>query len=143
MSSFESEVAETARWLASPRFEGITRLYSARQVVEQRGTIQADYTVARTAAEQFYARLRELFAQRRQHHDLRPVLAGPGRGDEARGHRGHLSWRLGDVGQGIGHRGSGTRPRELSAEPGAGRSRADRARPADGRPEPALPASRA
>ena len=58
MSSFESEIAETARWFDSPRFEGITRLYSARQVVEQRGTIQPDYTVARTAAEQFYARLR-------------------------------------------------------------------------------------
>jgi len=65
MSSFESEVDETARFFASPRFDGITRLHSARQVVEQRGTIPADYTVARTAAEQFYARLRELFAERR------------------------------------------------------------------------------
>ncbi len=64
MSPFESEVEETARWLASPRFEGITRLHSARQVVEQRGTIQPDYTVARTAAVQFYDRLRELFAER-------------------------------------------------------------------------------
>ena len=47
VGSFESEIGETARWFASPRFEGITRLYSARQVVEQRGTIPADYTVAR------------------------------------------------------------------------------------------------
>src|SRR5689334_5761119 len=47
MSSFESEISEAERWLASPRFEGITRLYSARQVVEQRGTIPTDYTVAR------------------------------------------------------------------------------------------------
>ena len=76
MSSFESEVAETARWLASPRFEGITRLYSARQVVEQRGTIQADYTVARTAAEQFYDRLRELFAQRKQITTFGPYSPG-------------------------------------------------------------------
>ncbi len=66
MSSFDSEVAETAAWFASPRFLGITRLHSARQVAEQRGTIQADYTVARTAAEQFYERLRELF-ERRKH----------------------------------------------------------------------------
>jgi isocitrate lyase len=65
MSSFESEIGETARWLASPRFEGITRLYSARQVVEQRGTIATDYTVARMAAGQFYDRLRQLFAERR------------------------------------------------------------------------------
>ncbi|HEV8530855.1 MAG TPA: isocitrate lyase/phosphoenolpyruvate mutase family protein, partial [Methylomirabilota bacterium] len=76
MSSFDSEVAETARWLASPRFEGITRLYSARQVVEQRGTIQADYTVARTAAEQFYARLQELFAQRKQITTFGPYSPG-------------------------------------------------------------------
>jgi isocitrate lyase len=76
MSSFESEVAETARWLASPRFDGITRLHSARQVVEQRGTIQADYTVARTAAEQFYDRLRELFAQRKQITTFGPYSPG-------------------------------------------------------------------
>jgi isocitrate lyase len=76
MKSFESEVAETARWLESPRFEGITRLYSARQVVEQRGTIQTDYTVARTAAEQFYDRLRELFAQRKHITTFGPYSPG-------------------------------------------------------------------
>jgi isocitrate lyase len=63
LSSFEAEIGETARWFASPRFEGITRLYSPRQVVEQRGTISTDYTVARVAAEQFYDRLRQLFAE--------------------------------------------------------------------------------
>ena len=46
MSTFESEVSDTERWFASPRFQGITRLYSARQVVEQRGTILVDYPVA-------------------------------------------------------------------------------------------------
>jgi isocitrate lyase len=76
MTSFESEIAEAARWLASPRFEGITRLYSARQVVEQRGTIQADYVVARVAAEQFHARLRELFAQRKQITTFGPYSPG-------------------------------------------------------------------
>jgi isocitrate lyase len=76
MSSFESEVAETARWFASPRFEGITRLYSARQVVEQRGTIPTDYTVARMAAEQFYGRLQELFVQRRQITTFGPYSPG-------------------------------------------------------------------
>src|SRR3989441_4854823 len=76
MSSFELEVAETARWLASPRFEGIARLYSARQVVEQRGTIQTDYTVARTAAEQFYGRLRELFGERKQITTFGPYSPG-------------------------------------------------------------------
>jgi len=62
MESFEKEVAETAEWLSSPRFEGITRLYTARQVVEQRGTIQSDYTIARTAATALFARLKELFS---------------------------------------------------------------------------------
>ena len=65
MNSFESEIGETGRWFASPRFDGITRLYSARQVVEQRGTIPADYTVARVAAGQFHDRLRQLFAERK------------------------------------------------------------------------------
>jgi len=61
MSSFEDKMREVSEWFASPRFKGIIRLYSPRQVVEQRGTIAADYPVARAAAEGFYARLRELF----------------------------------------------------------------------------------
>jgi isocitrate lyase len=76
MDSIESETGGTATWLASPRFEGITRLYSARQVVEQRGTIPADYTVARMAAEQFYDRLRQLFAERRQITTFGPYSPG-------------------------------------------------------------------
>ena len=62
MSSFEDTEREVREWFAGPRFKGIIRLYSPRQVVEQRGTIAADYPVARAAAEGFYTRLRELFA---------------------------------------------------------------------------------
>src|SRR5919205_4335441 len=62
---FDREVTELRRWFASTRFEGIKRVYSAREVVEQRGTIRPDYAVARQAAEAFWARLRELFAQKR------------------------------------------------------------------------------
>jgi isocitrate lyase len=76
VSSFDSDIGETARWFASPRFEGITRLYSARQVVEQRGTIPTDYTVARMAAEQFYDRLRQLFAERKQITTFGPYSPG-------------------------------------------------------------------
>jgi len=61
MNSFEDKVREVGEWFANPRFKGIIRLYSPRQVVEQRGTIAADYPVARAAAEGFYDRLRELF----------------------------------------------------------------------------------
>src|SRR5512137_735522 len=62
---FEHEVEELRRWFASPRFQGIKRVYSAREVVEQRGTIRPDYAVARGAAEAFHARLRQLFEQKR------------------------------------------------------------------------------
>lgn len=61
MSTFEERVREVNEYFASPRFTGIIRLYSPRQVVEQRGTIGTGYPVARQAAEAFYARLRELF----------------------------------------------------------------------------------
>ena len=61
MESFEERVKQMSEWFASPRFKGIVRLYSPRQVVEQRGTIGAEYPIARKAAESFYDRLRELF----------------------------------------------------------------------------------
>jgi isocitrate lyase len=61
----ENEVAELRRWFASPRFHGIKRVHSAREVLEQRGTIRPDYAVARGAAEAFHARLRQLFEQKR------------------------------------------------------------------------------
>src|ERR1043166_681415 len=62
MSTFEQEVAATQAWFDCPRFKGILRLYTARQVVEQRGTIAQDHAVAREAAAAFYDRLRQLFA---------------------------------------------------------------------------------
>ena len=65
MRSFEQEINETQEWFDKPRFGGIVRLYAARQVVEQRGTIGHDYTIAREAAAAFYDRLRELFAEHR------------------------------------------------------------------------------
>ncbi len=49
------------RWFESERFKGIRRLYTPREVVEQRGTIAHEHTVARDAAVGFHARLRELF----------------------------------------------------------------------------------
>ena len=63
MPAFEAEVKKTQEYMQSPRFAEITRLYSPRMVVEQKGIIAQDYTVAREAAEGFYARLRELFAE--------------------------------------------------------------------------------
>jgi isocitrate lyase len=76
MTSFEQDVAETQTWFESPRFAGMTRLYTARQVVEQRGTIAHDYTVAREAATSFYDRLRELFAERKSITTFGPYSPG-------------------------------------------------------------------
>ena len=75
-NAFERDVAATQQYQDSPRFDGITRLFSARQVAEQRGTIPADYTTARVAAEAFYPRLRELFAQRKSITTFGPYSPG-------------------------------------------------------------------
>lgn len=61
LTVMDAQAASLRDWFASPRFAGITRLYSPRQVLEQRGSIETDYPVARRAAEEFYSRLRELF----------------------------------------------------------------------------------
>ncbi len=76
MTSFEQEIAETQKWFDNPRFADTTRLYTARQVVEQRGTIAHDYTVAREAAAAFYDRLRQLFGQRKSITTFGPYSPG-------------------------------------------------------------------
>ncbi len=65
MEAFDRELGEIREWFKSPRFRGLRRLHSAREVAEQRGQIRTDYVVARTAAEAFFARLRQLFEQKR------------------------------------------------------------------------------
>src|SRR6266566_2786915 len=74
--SFEQEINETQEWFDSPRFAGIVRPYTARQVVEQRGTIRHDYTIAREAAAAFYDRLCELFAERKSITTFGPYSPG-------------------------------------------------------------------
>ena len=76
MSTFNQQVAAAEQWFASPRFTGIVRLYSPREVAEQQGTLPSDYTVARRTAEEFYARLRELFEQRKQITTFGPYSPG-------------------------------------------------------------------
>jgi isocitrate lyase len=75
-TAFDQDVTATQQYLDSPRFDGIVRLYTARQVVEQRGTIPTDYTVARDAAAAFYARLRELFASKKSITTFGPYSPG-------------------------------------------------------------------
>ena len=76
MTKFDQQVEAARQWFTSPRFEGIVRLYSPRQVAEQQGTISGDYSVARRAAEEFYPRLQELFAQRKQITTFGPYSPG-------------------------------------------------------------------
>ena len=73
---FERDVAQTQQYFDSPRFDGIIRLYTARQVAEQRGTIPADYPVAREAATAFYPHLRELFSNGRSITTFGPYSPG-------------------------------------------------------------------
>lgn len=75
-SPFEQDVAATQRYFESSRFKGIPRLYTARQVVEQRGTIPTDYTVAREAAAAFFERLRELYADQKSITTFGPYSPG-------------------------------------------------------------------
>jgi isocitrate lyase len=76
MKTFADRVAAARAWMDTPRFAGLTRLHSARDVAEQQGTIDQDYTVAREAAQGFYARLRELFAERKQLTTFGPYSPG-------------------------------------------------------------------
>src|SRR5688500_1005613 len=76
MSSFEAEVEATRKWFASPRFEGLQRLYTAREVVEQRGSLGSEYPLARDAADAFFKRLRELFEQKKSITTFGPYSPG-------------------------------------------------------------------
>lgn len=59
-------IEEANRYFASDRFYGIKRLYSARQVAEQQGTIYNDYSIAKAAAGDFFRLLREKFDRKEQ-----------------------------------------------------------------------------
>jgi isocitrate lyase len=76
MTTSHQQIEAAKQWFASPRFAGIMRLYSPRDVAEQQGTIAGDYAVARRAAEEFYARLRQLFEQRKQMTTFGPYSPG-------------------------------------------------------------------
>ncbi len=76
MSTFTEQVKATRDWFASPRFKGLLRLFTADQVVEQRGTITVDYTIARDAATAFHDRLLELFTEGRSITTFGPYSPG-------------------------------------------------------------------
>jgi isocitrate lyase len=63
--TFDDNVTAAQEFIDGERFAGVKRLFSARQVAEQQGSLTTDYPVARENAVAFYSRLRELFAQKR------------------------------------------------------------------------------
>jgi hypothetical protein len=75
-AELEARIEATRAWLDQPRFRGIERLHTARDVVEQQGTIATDHTVARDAASGFFDHLRDLFARREQITTFGPYSPG-------------------------------------------------------------------
>src|SRR6185312_7603004 len=76
MKTFSQQVAAAEAWCNQPRFKDVKRLYPVRDIAEQRGTIEIDYTVARTAAEGFHARLRQLWSEKRSITTFGPYSPG-------------------------------------------------------------------
>lgn len=72
----EQQISELKKYFSGPRFKDNKRLYSERQVAEQQGTISNDYTVAREAAESFYALLRENFENKKSITTFGPYSPG-------------------------------------------------------------------
>lgn len=62
-SMIDASVAEVEAFFKSPRFNGLKRLYTARQVAEQQGTIFNDYSIAKAAAGGFFNKLRTRFSE--------------------------------------------------------------------------------
>ncbi len=62
----EEAIEEMKSYFNQTRFDGIRRLYSARQVAEQQGSIFNDYSVAKESASVFYHRLKNHFKQKTQ-----------------------------------------------------------------------------
>ena len=103
-----------------------------------RARSQPDYTVARTAAEAFYARLRELFAEGEQITTFGPYSPGQAVVMKRMGIEAIYLGGWATSAKGSADRGSRPRPRELSAQPGPGRGGRPRSRAADRRQEPAF-----
>lgn len=74
--TLEDRIQGVQKYLDGERFEGVVRLHTARDVAEQQGTITQDYTVAREMAGQFFARLRELYADHKSITTFGPYSPG-------------------------------------------------------------------
>ena len=66
------ELRKTEGWFQSPRFQEITRLHTAFEVVALRGNTREDHTVARESAVKMYDYLQRLFREK-----LQEITYGP------------------------------------------------------------------
>ncbi|MFT5640365.1 MAG: isocitrate lyase [Cyclobacteriaceae bacterium] len=64
--NIKTRISNMETYFKAERFSGIKRLYSPRQVVEQQGTIETDYIVARKNAVTFFNRMQHLYKQKKQ-----------------------------------------------------------------------------
>ena len=96
MPLFDTEIKQTQDYFNSPRFKGIIRLYSARQVVEQRGTIRREYSIAKQMAKEFYDLLRDLYKKGQQITSFGPYSPGQAIMMKRKGIKGIYLGRLGN-----------------------------------------------
>jgi isocitrate lyase len=73
---FTDEIAKVESYFADQRFQGIRRLYSARQVAEQRGSIKRDYSIAKKASREFFDLLRMKFSEKKAVTTFGPYSTG-------------------------------------------------------------------
>ncbi len=59
MSRAEQIKQLEAEWADSPRWKGVTRTYSAEDVVKLRGSVQIEHTLARLGSEKFWRLLHQ------------------------------------------------------------------------------------
>ena len=69
-------IVEAESYVSSDRFKGVKRLYTARQIAEQQGTIFNDYSVAKQAAHTFFQKLRELYEKKKSITTFGPYSPG-------------------------------------------------------------------
>ncbi|WP_425392694.1 isocitrate lyase/phosphoenolpyruvate mutase family protein [Ekhidna sp.] len=75
-SVMNAAVEEAENFFNSSRFKGVKRLYTARQIAEQQGTLYNDYSIAKHAAHNFYKRLRELYNEKKSITTFGPYSPG-------------------------------------------------------------------
>ncbi len=138
MGAYEEEIEALRAWMGSERFARISRVHTPAQVLEQRGTVPQEYTVARDAASQFHARLRELFAEGKSITSFGPYSPGQIVQMKRAGIEGIYLGGWATSAKGSTNEDPGPDLASYPAQPGARRGRRPRARSADGRQEPAL-----